>query len=203
MCDNYAEALLRIALAQVCENKEFSHVRRTCLDSLVSITRLFIQQIGSCASRFATHAGRTSPNALDVRLAIEMEMPHFQIQMYDLIEYANYLREMPNECPDFPISFPPFPVKREVQGSERELITPSSSASSISPSSSSSTTSSSHVPEHIPPWLPSFPHPRTYKNTPVFDLPAPDKEEKARASRSKSAKEVEQGDLRHFNLLWL
>lgn len=178
--DDFARAVSRVAVAQICEGVGFESVRDSALDSLSDIAIRYLHDIGKAASFYANISGRTQCNVFDIIRALE-DLGNFQGfsgasgvshclassgTVMEILDYAQSAEEVP-----FNQSIPRFPV-----ASDRRLI-PSFTQMGETPPG-----------KHVPAWLPALPDPHTYKQTPVWnerksDLRA-DKIEQARQRRN-------------------
>lgn len=178
--DDFARAVSRVAVAQICEGVGFESVRDSALDSLSDIAIRYLHDIGKAASFYANISGRTHCNVFDIIRALE-DLGNFQGflgasgvghclassgTVMEILDYAQSAEEVP-----FNQSIPQFPVARD-----RRLI-PSFTQMDETPPG-----------KHVPAWLPALPDPHTYKQTPVWnerksDLRA-DKIEQARQRRN-------------------
>ncbi|XP_048632153.1 uncharacterized protein LOC106438920 [Brassica napus] len=153
--NDFAYALARMAVAQICENVEvnvsqkgvrFSSFQESALDTLTCVAVQYIQSIGKSAQVYANVAGRVEGNSLDIVQALEdlgsgsgvsdgeCCLGDFGI-VKDVIRYTGEEEEVP-----FVYDLPRFPINKEKRGA------PSFSEVGAEPPY-----------EHIPVWLPAFP----------------------------------------------
>ncbi|KAL2528675.1 Bromodomain transcription factor [Forsythia ovata] len=161
--DDFAQAIARIAVAQVCESLGYQSFQQSALDALSDVGVRYIRDIGKTAMSCANLANRNECNVFDVIQGLEdlgsvqgfsgaSDINHCLSGsgvVRDIIQYVDKAEEFP-----FAYSFPNFPVVKE-----RKLY-PSFAQMGENPPD-----------EHIPGWLPKFPDPET------LDLNSRDKKE--------------------------
>ncbi|CAI9758700.1 unnamed protein product [Fraxinus pennsylvanica] len=154
--DDFAEAIARIAVAQVCESLGFQSFQQSALNTLSDVVVRYIREVGRTAIFYANLANRSDGNAFDVIQGLEDlgSIPGFlgasdpshclsgSAVVRDIIRYIGEVEENP-----FVYSIPHFPVVKERK---------------MNPGFKQ--TGKSLPEEHIPDWLPKFPHPETYKD---------------------------------------
>ncbi|EOA21976.1 hypothetical protein CARUB_v10002481mg [Capsella rubella] len=161
--NDFAYALARMAVAQICESVEmnsyqesqtregvrFSSFQETALETLTDVVIQYIQNVGKTAQFYANMAGRVEGNALDIVQALEdlgsglgfdgaHDVEHCLADsgvVKDIIRYTGEAEEMP-----FVYSLPPFPFNRGKR-----------------PAPSFFEIGAEPPDEHIPVWLPAFP----------------------------------------------
>uniref|UniRef100_M4CWU3 Bromodomain associated domain-containing protein n=1 Tax=Brassica campestris TaxID=3711 RepID=M4CWU3_BRACM len=161
--NDFAYALARMAVAQICEGVEirtlqdshsregarFSSFQESALERLTDVVIQYIQSVGRTAQFYANMAGRGEGNALDVVQALEdlgaglgFNGAHDVERclgdsdvVKDIVRYTGEAEEMP-----FVYSLPRFPFKK---GKRR--------------APSFSGIGGEMADEHIPVWLPAFP----------------------------------------------
>ncbi|KAL8528472.1 hypothetical protein ACS0TY_006050 [Phlomoides rotata] len=152
--DEFAQAIARIAVAQVCESFGFQSFHQSALDSLADVAVRYIREIGKTASSYANLANRSDCNVFDVIQGLEdlgsvqgfsgaSDVRHSLSGsgvVKDIISYVAQAEEIP-----FAYSIPVFPVVKE------RVLDPSFAQAEENPPD-----------EHIPSWLPKFPDPSTY-----------------------------------------
>ncbi|KAJ0042901.1 hypothetical protein Pint_19013 [Pistacia integerrima] len=157
--DDFAQAIAKIAVAQVCERVGFQTFQQSALGTLSEIAVRYIHHIGKTAHFYANLAGRTEVNAFDIFQGLEdlgstqgflgaSDIDHCITSsgvVRELIQYVNEVQEIP-----FAYSIPRFPVVKD-----RKL------------SSSFLQIGEEPPDEHIPAWLPAFPDPQTYLQLPT------------------------------------
>lgn len=157
--NKFGRAISRVFVAQMCESVGFQAVNESALDSLAGIVIRYVSDLGKTANFHANLAGRTECNVFDVIQGL-VDLGSSQVvsetrndciissgPIKELEEYVLSAEEIP-----FAQTVPQFPVIRG-----RKMI-PSFSQMGETPSSS-----------HIPVWLPAFPDPHTYIQTPVWN----------------------------------
>lgn len=161
--NDFAYAIARMAVAQICESVEvnvyqesqtregvrFSFFQESALETLTDAAVQYIQSIGKTAHLYANIAGRVEGNSLDIVQALEdlgsglgfagiSDTERCLAEsgvVKDIIRYAGEAEEMP-----FVYSLPPFPINKEKR-----------------PAPSFSEVGAEPPDEHIPVWLPAFP----------------------------------------------
>jgi transcription initiation factor TFIID subunit 8 len=146
-----------VAVSQLCEATGFHALQRSAVETLADIALRYLSDLGKAAHSYANLSGRTECNALDVVLAMDdlglagaAETSHCVSNsgaLHDVMRYEEYAEEIPFTRP-----VPHFPV------SKKWVPTPSFAQLGETPP---------HL--HIPSWLPAFPDPRTYCQTPLWD----------------------------------
>ncbi|KAL5741418.1 hypothetical protein ACOSP7_028150 [Xanthoceras sorbifolium] len=164
--DDFAQAIAKIAVAQICERVGFQTFQQSALGTLSDIAVQYIQHIGKTANFYANLAGRTEGNTFDILQGLEdlgpaqgfagaSDIDHCLASSGVVREIIKYVNEAP-ESP-FAYSLPRFPVVKE------QNPTPSFSQIGEEPPD-----------EHIPAWLPAFPDPQTYLHLPTQNEGATD-----------------------------
>ncbi|KAL1558954.1 transcription initiation factor TFIID subunit 8-like isoform X1 [Salvia divinorum] len=152
--DEFAQAISRNMVAQVCESLGFQSFQQSALDNLADVAVRYIQEIGKTASSYANLANRAQCNVFDVIQGLEhlgsvqgfsgaSDFRHCLTRsgvVKDIIRFVSQADETP-----FVYPIPAFPVVRE-----RVLDLSFSQAQETPPD------------KHIPGWLPKFPDPVTY-----------------------------------------
>ncbi|CAA0823353.1 Bromodomain transcription factor [Striga hermonthica] len=160
--EEFAQAIARIAVAQVCESLGFQSFQQSALDSLADVGVRYIREIGKAANSYANLANRSECNAFDVIQGLEdlgftqgfsgasdvnRSLSRSGV-IKDIISYVGQSDEI-----RFAYLTPVFPVVKE------RALNPSFSQAEENPPD-----------EHIPCWLPVFPDPKTYTNLSSKDL---------------------------------
>ncbi|XP_057768602.1 transcription initiation factor TFIID subunit 8-like [Salvia miltiorrhiza] len=152
--DEFAQAIARNVVAQVCESLGFQSFQQSALDNLADVAVRYIREIGKTASSYANLANRTQCNVFDVIQGLEhlgsvqgfsgaSDVRHCLARsgvVKDIIRYVS----QPDEIP-FAYPVPSFPVVKET------VLDISFAQAEENPPE-----------EHIPSWLPKFPDPATY-----------------------------------------
>ncbi|XP_042061040.1 transcription initiation factor TFIID subunit 8-like [Salvia splendens] len=152
--DEFAQAIAKNVVAQVCESLGFQSFQQSALDNLADVAMRYIREIGKTASSYANLANRTQCNVFDVIQGLEhlgsvqgfsgaSDVRHCLTRssvVKDIIRYVSLADEVP-----FVYPIPAFPVVKE-----RVLDLRVSQSEEIPRD------------EHIPSWLPMFPDPATY-----------------------------------------
>ncbi|KAF7803093.1 transcription initiation factor TFIID subunit 8-like [Senna tora] len=159
--DDFAQAIAKVAVAQVCESEGFHSIQQSAIETLSDITVRYIQSIGKTAHCHANLAGRAECNVFDVIQGLEdmgsvqgflgaSDIDHCvgsSSIIRDIIQFVTDVEPIP-----FAYPVPKFPVVKE------RVLTPSFLQIGEEPPG-----------EHIPAWLPTFPDPQTYAWSPTRD----------------------------------
>ncbi|KAG8366962.1 hypothetical protein BUALT_Bualt16G0022800 [Buddleja alternifolia] len=154
--DEFAQAIARIAVAQICEGLGFQSFQQSALDSLADVGVRYIREIGKVASSYANLGNRSECNVFDVIQGLEVlnsvqgfsgfsDVAHSLSGsgvVRDIVRYVGKAEEIP-----FAYLIPDFPVVKE------RKLNPSFAETGESPPD-----------DHIPSWLPKYPNPETYLN---------------------------------------
>ncbi|KAA8530443.1 hypothetical protein F0562_005152 [Nyssa sinensis] len=175
--DDFAQAMAKIAVGQVCESVGFQSFQQSALSTLSDVAVRYICDIGKTANLYANLAGRTECNVFDIIQGLE-DLGSQQGflgasdinrcladsgTVWEIIQYVGKAEEIP-----FAYSVPHFPVVKD------RKPTPSfMQIGEITPR------------EHIPPWLPAFPDPQTYVISPLWN----EKDRDTRADKIEQVKE--------------
>ncbi|KAM1159181.1 hypothetical protein ACFX19_032956 [Malus domestica] len=177
--DEFGRALSTVAVAQICESVGFQSFKESALDALADIAIRHLRDLGKMSSFYANMAGRTESNVFDIIRALEdlessqgflgaAEVGHCLAEsgiVRGIVEYVGSAEEIPFAQP-----LPWFPVIKQ-----RKLIPNFEQIGEAPPS------------KHLPNWLPAFPDPHTYIQTPTWNErktdPREDKIELARQRR--------------------
>lgn len=149
--DELAQAVAKIAVAQICEGEGFQTFQQSALETLGDVALRYICDIGKTAHLYANLAGRTECNVFDIIQGLEdlcsaqgflgaSDTEHCLAGSGTVRELAQFVGEA-QQIP-FAYSLPPFPVHKD------RKLTPSFSQIGEEPPG-----------EHIPNWLPAFPDP--------------------------------------------
>ncbi|XP_076891588.1 uncharacterized protein LOC143543040 [Bidens hawaiensis] len=150
----FAQALVRIAVAQICETVGLQGFQQSALEALSDIACKYIQDIGRLSNFYASLAGRTESSVFDIVHGLEdlglsqgfiggSDLDHCLSESGIIKEITRYIGE--SEEVGFAYTVP-FPVVKEREAK------PSFFHSAESPP----------VDNNNPPWLPCFPYPETY-----------------------------------------
>ncbi|XP_062106484.1 transcription initiation factor TFIID subunit 8 [Humulus lupulus] len=159
--DDFARAIAKVAVAQICESEGFQAFQSSALETLSDIALRYIQSIGKSAHLYANLAGRTECNVFDIIQGLEDlgSVQGFSGASFvghslsssgvvrEIVQYVDESDHIP-----FAYTIPEFPVVKE------RKLTPSFLQTGEEPPE-----------EHIPPWLPVFPEPHTYAQLPIPD----------------------------------
>lgn len=157
--DEFAQTIAKIAVAQICETEGFQTFQQSALETLSDVAVRYIRDIGKTANFHANLAGRTECNVFDIIQGLEdlgfaqgflgaSDIEHCLVSSGTVREIAQCVSE--GEQIPFAYSLPQFPVVKEWK------LTPSFSQIEEEPPG-----------EHIPTWLPAFPDPSTYAQSPA------------------------------------
>lgn len=157
--DEFSRAVSRLAVVQICESVGFQGCQRSALDTFADVVTRYICGVGKAASSYAGSAGRTDCNVFDVIQGLEdlgvaqgfgsaSDVQHCPVGsgvIKEIIQYASTSEEEP-----FSRAIPRYPIVRELNP------VPSFAQVGATPEGA-----------HIPDWLPLFPNPHTYIQSPV------------------------------------
>ncbi|WJX80792.1 hypothetical protein P8452_63746 [Trifolium repens] len=155
--DEFAQAIAKIAVAQVCGSKGFHGFQQSALETMSDVTARYIMSIGKSANCFANLAGRAECNIFDVIQGLEdmgsaqgftgaSDIDHCLEDSGVVREISQFVNEV--EPVMFAHPIPPFPVVKE------RVLPPSFLQKGEEPPD-----------DHIPAWLPAFPDPETYSQS--------------------------------------
>ncbi|KAI3669950.1 hypothetical protein L6452_41460 [Arctium lappa] len=156
--DEFAQAIARIAVAQVCESVGFQGFQQSALDRLSDVACKYIREIGKTSNFYANLAGRTECNVFDIVQGLEdLSLSQGFVGASDrdnCLSGSGIIKEISqyvslSEEIGFAYSVPSFPVIKERNS------TPSFLQTGETPPT-----------DAIPPWLPRFPDPTTYTSMP-------------------------------------
>ncbi|TQE06726.1 hypothetical protein C1H46_007675 [Malus baccata] len=177
--DEFGRAVSKVAVAQICESVGFQSFKESAMDAMADIAIRYLRDLGKMSSFYANLAGRTESNVFDIIRALEdlessqgflgaAEVGHCLAEsgiVRGIVEYVGSAEEIPFAQP-----LPRFPVIKQ-----RKLIPNFEQIGEAPPS------------KHLPNWLPAFPDPHTYIQTPMWNErktdPREDKMEQARQRR--------------------
>ncbi|KAJ0252085.1 Transcription initiation factor TFIID subunit 8 [Hirschfeldia incana] len=183
----FTHAAAKSAVAQICETVGYNHFKDPPLESLTGIAIQYILQLGKSATSFANLNGRSQCNVFDIVLALE-DLSGEEEERVSLLESCSALRSAKlREIIDF------VKISDEEDEEEGAFIQPLIRFPvGLSDKRKKKIPSFVEVGEtppgkHIPLWLPAFPDPHTYKETPMWIErgldPRGDKIEQARQRR--------------------
>uniref|UniRef100_A0A7C8YDD8 Bromodomain associated domain-containing protein n=1 Tax=Opuntia streptacantha TaxID=393608 RepID=A0A7C8YDD8_OPUST len=157
--EDFVRAIAKIAVAQICENEGFQSFQQSALEALADVAVRYIKEIGKTANLYANLAGRSECNVLDVIQGLEdlgsiQGFPgasdiHHSLASSGVVREIRQHVSLAEEVP-FAYSLPRFPVSKEPK------LPPSFLTAGEEP-----------LGEHIPVWLPAFPHPETKSTVPT------------------------------------
>ncbi|KAJ6815480.1 transcription initiation factor TFIID subunit 8-like [Iris pallida] len=157
--DEFGRAVARIAVAQICESVGFHSSHESALNALADVAIRFICNLGKAANFSANLANRTEGNVFDLIQGLEelgnshgftgaSDVHRCLVSsgvVRDIVRFVSSEEEVPFARP-----VPSFPIVR----SQRLAV-------------SFAQIGEKPAGDHIPDWLPPFPDPRTYTQTPV------------------------------------
>ncbi|PRQ53355.1 putative bromodomain associated domain, transcription factor TFIID, subunit 8 [Rosa chinensis] len=155
--DEFARAISKIAVAQVCEIVGFQTFQLSALETLSDVAVQYIRNVGKTAHLYANLSGRTDCNVFDIIQGLEdlsmaqgfagaSDINHCLASSGTVKEISQYVTE--TEHVPFAYSTPQFPVIKD-----RKLTLSFWQSGEETPG------------EHIPTWLPAFPEPHTYSQS--------------------------------------
>nr|XP_054752301.1 transcription initiation factor TFIID subunit 3-like isoform X2 [Lytechinus pictus] len=104
MAEGFCQALLRVSMAQICQELGWHSIHSTPCDLLTDVLQRYIQQLASVSHCYAEQYGRTEPNVDDLGLT-------FNDMGVSLYELENYIRDV-DPIP-FKHDIPQFPLRRK------------------------------------------------------------------------------------------
>uniref|UniRef100_A0A7N1A698 Bromodomain associated domain-containing protein n=1 Tax=Kalanchoe fedtschenkoi TaxID=63787 RepID=A0A7N1A698_KALFE len=151
--EEFGRAVVRIAVAQVCESGGYQAFQQSALETLSNVAVRYVESLGKGAEFHANLAGRTGCNIFDIVQSLEdfgavhgfpgaSEIGRCLASsrtVKELIQYVSEAEEIP-----FAYDVPQFPIVRD------RKLAPSFSQVEVEPPGC-----------HIPSWLPAFPDPST------------------------------------------
>ncbi|XP_010530855.1 PREDICTED: transcription initiation factor TFIID subunit 8 [Tarenaya hassleriana] len=158
----FSRSAAKLAVGQVCESIGYDQFRDPALESLTDLAVQYVLLLGKAATSFANLTGRNQCNVFDIVLALEdlsggSDGERFSsggncvahsVKLREIVDYVNSSEEVPFVQP-----LPRFPV---IVSDSSKMI-PSFVQMGEDPPG-----------KHIPLWLPAFPDPHTYKETPMW-----------------------------------
>lgn len=133
----YAKEVSKAVVSHVCHTLGFSAARSRPMDALADLLERFLFEAGSKARELAEICGRSEPHAGDAVEALrELRAPPAAI--------AQFIVGPASDAPPLGVSLPNFPLRK------RPKLKPSFKQAGEEP------------PEHVPPFLPTFPDERAY-----------------------------------------
>ncbi|XP_060698620.1 transcription initiation factor TFIID subunit 3 isoform X1 [Hemiscyllium ocellatum] len=102
MCDTYGRALLRVAVAQICQALGWDSVQVTACDILTDVLNRYIEQLTRGCHRYSELYGRTDPVLDDLGQAFKL----MGISLSELEDYIHNLEPIgfAHQIPAFPVS---------------------------------------------------------------------------------------------------
>jgi len=154
--ENYANAVMKRAVARACLALGFKHSQISAVDSLADIVRLYIQTLAVASQNQAEMSSRAFAGIQDVMAAAESTRPKStnwkELQSFAFIDVRKpEIKDKSKWNQPFPVDIPSFPIDQPFQQSFTEI------GSSLDDTSSTQ----NHVPSHLPP----FPPAHTYKRS--------------------------------------
>ncbi|KAH9510176.1 hypothetical protein Btru_043652 [Bulinus truncatus] len=126
MSRKYSRSLLRISVAQICQNLGWHSAQSSSLEVLTDVLERYLSQLGSTCHRYAEQFGRTQANLDDLGLAFR----HMGINISELEDYVRHVDPVPfaHDVVAFPAPKPaanlgfPNPRSREILQHREEHI---------------------------------------------------------------------------------
>ncbi|KAF8010105.1 hypothetical protein BT93_J0919 [Corymbia citriodora subsp. variegata] len=164
--DNFAQAIGKIAIAQVCETEGFQGFQQLALETFLDVAVRYLRDLGKTALLYANLAGRAEVNVFDVIQGLEdlslglgfvgaSDIDHCLAHsgvVRELLQYVGDSEELP-----FAYALPQLPIFRD------RKQTPSFLQTGVEPPY-----------EHIPYWLPPFPDTQDHVQLPMQENGAKD-----------------------------
>lgn len=188
--DDFSQAIAKVAVAQICERVGFQTFQQSALGTLADIAVRYIHSVGKAANFYANLSGRAEGNAFDIFRGLEdlgldqgfsgaSDINHCLAGsgiVRELIQYANDATDV-----QFAYAIPHFPIVKDRK-----------------PKSSFFQIGEEPPIEDIPAWLPPFPDPQTYFESPSQNDRAGDSHtEKIELGRQQRKMEMSMVNLQH------
>ncbi|XP_034939445.1 transcription initiation factor TFIID subunit 3 isoform X2 [Chelonus insularis] len=130
--EEYSRAILRVAVAQICQTIGWHSVNLTPLEFMIDLLQEYIQHVSHFSHQFSETLGRTEVNLDDVGFSFQV----MNINLSELLEYVRNVESVP--CA---LKIPKLPIFRE------------NHLNFLKPGSNEVVTRAVHIPEHLPPML--------------------------------------------------
>ncbi|KAK6177116.1 hypothetical protein SNE40_015283 [Patella caerulea] len=91
MATEYSRSVLKIAVAQICQNLGWNSTQVTPLELLTDVMERYILELGNIAHRYSEQFGRTEVNLDDVGLAFQQ----MGVRLDELTEYISHVEPVP------------------------------------------------------------------------------------------------------------
>ncbi|XP_071709434.1 transcription initiation factor TFIID subunit 8-like [Rutidosis leptorrhynchoides] len=159
--DEFGRAIAKIAVTQICERLGFDSFNDSAIDALADIAIRYVRDLGNTAKFYANVANRTECNVFDIIQSLEdlgsstgfpggSELCTSLVGSGAIKEIMKFV-EVSEEVP-FAQPVHSFPIVKD------RKLTPSFVQMGETPEF-----------KHVPEWLPAFPDPHTYIQTPVWN----------------------------------
>lgn len=104
MSSQFAQSILRVAVAQICQNIGWHSVQSSPIDLLVDILQRYLLELSKTAHKYCNQYGRTEPNLDDLGLAFK----ELGILIQEMEEYANNVEPVAfaHKVSAFPVAHP-------------------------------------------------------------------------------------------------
>ncbi|XP_067129011.1 transcription initiation factor TFIID subunit 3 isoform X2 [Centruroides vittatus] len=104
MSSQFAQGILRVAVAQICQNIGWHSVQSSPIDLLVDILQRYLLELSKTAHKYCNQYGRTEPNLDDLGLAFK----ELGILIQEMEEYANNVEPVAfaHKVSAFPVAHP-------------------------------------------------------------------------------------------------
>ncbi|XP_033746840.1 transcription initiation factor TFIID subunit 3-like [Pecten maximus] len=101
MANEYCRSMLRVSLAQICQNLGWNAAQATPLELLTDVLERYLLEVAKVTHRYSEQFGRTDPNLDDLGLAFG----HLGIQLGELEDYVHHVDPLPfaHEVVSFPV----------------------------------------------------------------------------------------------------
>ncbi|ESO88898.1 hypothetical protein LOTGIDRAFT_125487 [Lottia gigantea] len=91
MASEYCRSVLRISVAQICQNLGWNSTQTTPLELLTDVLERYVFELGNVSHRYCEQFGRTEVNLDDVGLAFQQ----MSVSLEELTEYINHVEPIP------------------------------------------------------------------------------------------------------------
>ncbi|XP_052899934.1 uncharacterized protein LOC128306454 [Anopheles moucheti] len=132
MSQEYAQHVLKVAVAQICRTIGWHSTHASTMDLLIDVTQHFLREISRIMHRYCELYNRTEANLDDLALAYK----EIGINLDELMEYVQFVDPIP-----LTLEVPRFPLPKE------------SNLNFLKPGSREVLTRPVHIPEYMPPLM--------------------------------------------------
>mmetsp|Transcript_33627 Transcript_33627/g.81451 ORF Transcript_33627/g.81451 Transcript_33627/m.81451 type:complete len:240 (-) Transcript_33627:288-1007(-) len=196
--EEYAQRLMEVSIAQICQDVGFDVAKTSTTETLVDIARRYIELVGEKCSVRAQAAGRTAPNVFDLDCAFDEvgvkweDMHNFYRETKDLkfphVAWEPQPRHMIYCLPAFKDNGKDI-RKDGVRGRSENVPGISANGGDEKVVSKTANSNGRSRGEHIPDFLPPFPDEHTFRMT--DDIPKRNQGREVKQRKVKQNSQVE------------